>query len=182
METRRYDLFSQLLHWLIAVLVVATYVMALVREELPRGALRNDMLSYHMAIGVLVFALTLVRLGWRTVHLPPPPVSASALMNLAAKAGHLALYLSLIAIPLIGLFSAWAAGRNVSFIGLFSLPPLIAPSRGVVKILEEAHEISAHAMMAFAGLHAAAAIVHQFVLRDGTLMRMLPAGGGAHRG
>ena len=181
MEARRYDPISQALHWMIAVIILATYLIGLVREEMPRGALRNDMLSYHMALGVLVFALTFVRIGWRSVHPAPPPVSSSALMNVAAKGGHLALYLTMFAIPLIGLFSAWAAGRSVSFVGLFSLPALIAPSRGLVKILEEAHEISAHGMMALAGLHAAAAIVHQFVLRDGTLTRMLQSGDGGQR-
>ena len=73
---------------------------------------------------------------------------------------------------MIGLFSAWADGRNVTFAGLFAIPALIGPNKGLVKILEEAHEVSAHAMMALAGLRAAAAIVHQFVLRDGTLARL----------
>lgn len=178
MEARRYDPVSQALHWLIAAVILATYLIALVREEMPRGSLRTDMLSYHMALGFLVFGLTFLRLGWRSIHSAPPPLSSSAVMNAAAKGGHVALYVTMFAIPLIGLFSAWADGRTVTFFGLFSLPALIAPNRGLVKVLEEAHEISAHGMMILAGLHAAAAIVHQFVLRDGTLTRMLPSGKG----
>lgn len=176
MEHRRYDAVSQTLHWLIAALILATYAIGLVREEMPRGALRTDLLSLHMALGVLVFALTFVRLAWRSVHPAPEPVSSSALMNVAAKGGHIALYATMFAIPLIGLFSAWADGRTVSVFGLFTLPALIAPSRSLTKLLEEAHEVSAHGMMALAGLHAAAALVHQYVLRDGALARMLPFG------
>ena len=97
MKVARYEPVSQALHWLIAFLILATYLIGFIREEMPRGALRNDMLSYHMGLGVLVFALTFVRLGWRSVHPPPPPVSSSPLMILAAKAGHAALYVAMFA-------------------------------------------------------------------------------------
>jgi cytochrome b561 len=38
----------------------------------------------------------------------------------------------------------------------------------------EAHEFGAKALIALIGLHAAAALFHQFVLRDDVLQRMLP--------
>ena len=40
--------------------------------------------------------------------------------------------------------------------------------------LGEAHEILAYLLLVLVGLHAAAAVFHQAILRDGTLSRMLP--------
>jgi cytochrome b561 len=43
--------------------------------------------------------------------------------------------------------------------------------------MKEVHEILANALVMLAGLHAAAALIHHWVLRDRTLTRMLPGGG-----
>jgi cytochrome b561 len=40
--------------------------------------------------------------------------------------------------------------------------------------VKEIHELLAHGLLALAGLHAAAAVVHHLVFRDRTLVRMLP--------
>jgi cytochrome b561 len=40
--------------------------------------------------------------------------------------------------------------------------------------VKEIHEVTAHALIVLAALHAAAALVHHWVLRDRTLVRMLP--------
>jgi cytochrome b561 len=170
----RYDPVSQTLHWFVAIMVIAIYAIGIVREELPKGDFRSWLLTVHMSLGMLVMALTFARLGWRSFNPAPAPVPAPKMASLAAKAAHLALYVALLALPIIGLFAAWAKGRDLTFFALFPIPSPIGVDRGLAKTLENAHELAAHLMMLLVGVHAFAAIAHQYVLKDGTLQRMLP--------
>lgn len=173
MNENRYDSTTRALHWLIAVLVVATYAVGIVREELPKGDFRTLLLTLHMSVGISIVALTIVRIFNRLTHAALAPVLMPPMMQLASKAGHGVLYLALFAIPLIGLFAAWAKGRPLTFFGLFPVPSPIAVNRDFAKTLEGAHEVAAHIMMLLAFGHAVVAIYHQKVLKDGTLGRMM---------
>jgi cytochrome b561 len=170
-----YDPFSQVLHWVIAIAVVAAYVIGIVREDMPKNDLRAFLMSLHMSIGLLVITLSVVRMGWRGFVPAPTPVVSHSWLMLGAKLGHLALYAALIVIPVIGLFAAWSKGRNIGFFNLFPIPSPIPVNMDRVKQLEEIHGLVANGLLIIAGVHAAAAIMHQFILKDGTLMRMLPS-------
>jgi cytochrome b561 len=131
--------------------------------------------NLHVSLGVLVIGLTMLRLGWRTV-VPGPAPSGTPLVQFAAKAMHLALYALALAVPIGGLVMMAAKGRSLEVFGLFTVPPLMATDRALGKTLEEAHEVLAYVMLGLVGLHSAAAIVHQAILKDGALVRMLPFG------
>jgi cytochrome b561 len=174
MTRDHYDPITQTLHWLVAIAIVGTYALGLLMEDL-RGPAKALMLGNHMSLGVVVLGLTAVRLGWHAVAPKVDPLPASQpLVTWAARIGHLALYAAMVAVPLIGLATIFAKGRDVSLFGLFTLPSPMAANRALGKPLEEVHEIAAHLLVLLAGLHAAVAIVHQFWLRDGTLGRMVP--------
>ena len=176
MTQHRYDPFTQSLHWMTAFAVIAAYAIGIGREALPKGDLRSFLLGLHMSIGILVLGLTMVRIGWRNFVPAPVPLPSTKRVALAAKLVHLGLYAAMLAIPVLGLLAAWAKGRDVGFFGLLAFPSPIGQNKVLAKSLEGAHEVAAHAMMLLAGLHAAAAIAHQTILKDGTLARMLPAG------
>lgn len=173
MTRLRYDPITQSLHWIIAVAVIATYAIGLIREDLPKGDFRNWLLSFHMSLGLLIAGLTVVRLGWRGFN-PAPPALTGPAATLAARLGHLVLYLALFAIPLIGLAAAWSKGRTVGVFGLVVLPSPLPLDKPFAEQLEEFHGLAAHVLVILAGAHALVAIVHQFVFKDGTLGRMLP--------
>lgn len=163
------------LHWLTLLLIVAAYASAELREELARGSdLRAAMTSTHHVAGLMALALLLVRLPLRwwngsvPVHPPLPP-----LQRMAAGVGHLALYLFLLAMPLLGWLLLSAEGKPVDFAGL-TLPALIEANRNLAEQVEDLHEAGAMAGYYLIGLHAAAALFHHYVRRDNTLRRMLP--------
>lgn len=79
------------------------------------------------------------------------------------------LYLFLIALPLSGWYAASRLGVPVSFFGI-QLPAIAERVQGAPGLIADADTI----ILYLAGLHAALAIWHQFVLRDGTLERMSP--------
>lgn len=169
----RYDALTQFLHWFIAALVIGTYAIGLGREAIPKGDFRTFLLGLHMSLGLALIALMVVRIAWRISAPAVPPVAMPARMQLAAKLGHIGLYALLLAVPLVGLAAAWIKGRNVGFFGL-PLPSPFAVNVPTGKMLEGAHEVVANGLMALAGLHAAAAILHHHLLKDDTLRRMLP--------
>lgn len=175
MTYARYDPVSQAFHWVMLIAVVSAYALGLVREDMPKGDFRNGLLNLHMSIGLLVFGLTFLRLSWRAGHPAPPMLAQAPLMMLAAKGAHIALYAAMIVIPLVGLVGAWMEGRIVSFFWALTLPSPIALDKPFAEALEEVHSVAAHVLMVVAGLHALAAMAHHMILKDATLLRMLPA-------
>ncbi|MCC7426740.1 MAG: cytochrome b/b6 domain-containing protein [Alphaproteobacteria bacterium] len=85
---------------------------------------------------------------------------------------HLALIFLTVALPLSGLFDRWARGRAVTVFGGLPLPaPMPIPGG---RLWGEAHEVLANLLLAAVALHVVAALWHHLVLRDGSLMAMLP--------
>ena len=58
-------------------------------------------ITFHKQTGLTILALLIIRVVWRLFALYPRPVeSLSTMERHAAKLGHLALYLFMLAIPL----------------------------------------------------------------------------------
>lgn len=171
----RYDPLTQSIHWLSLIAIIIAFITGLVMEEMPRGPAKMQIVSLHASLGVLVVALTAIRLGWRAVH-PAPMVAGPPLLQYAGKAMHITLYVLTFAVPISGVLMMAAKGRSFEVFGLFTMPSLMGTDRAFGESLEGAHELLAYLMLVLVGLHATAAILHQAVLRDGTLSRMLPFG------
>jgi cytochrome b561 len=172
--TDRYGKLTIALHWFMFALLAAVYACIELRELFPRGSdPRNLLKTWHFMLGLSVFALVWVRLAARLAGgtppiTPPPP----ALLALAGKVVHVALYALMIAMPIGGWLILSAEGEPVPFWGL-TLPPLVGPNEELAELIEEIHETAGTVGYWLIGLHAAAALFHHYVLRDDTLRRML---------
>lgn len=173
----RYSPIVRSLHWMIALLILLSYGLGLIMEDVPRGAARDVVTMLHVSLGLLGVTLTITLALWRLVVPGPQPLAGSATMQRLVRFGHLALYAAMLAVPLLGLAMMWTKGREVGVFGLFILPSPIAPDRAWGSRIEGLHEFGAHSLLALAALHAAAALMHQFLLRDHGLERMLPRRG-----
>jgi cytochrome b561 len=173
MKTVRYSSVSIALHWLTAALIVAAFVLALVVDDLGQP-LKGTLVTVHKSLGLAVLALFVLRILWRLVQPPPPlPASTSPLVEKASGLGHLALYGLMAAVPVVGILFVFYRGRGLDF-GLFSIASPFAENRDTARSFRELHEFLAYALMALAGLHAAAALWHHYVWKDGLLDRMRP--------
>jgi superoxide oxidase len=163
------------LHWLMLLLIAAVYASIELREMYPRGsAIREGMKTLHFTLGIAIFLLVWLRVyarlkGPSPAILPPPP----RWQLTVAQATELAMYLLMIAMPLLGWLSLSAAGDPVSLFGL-PLPRLIGADERLAAQLEEVHETIGKIGYGLIGLHALAALVHHYIQRDNTLKRMLP--------
>lgn len=174
MVRTRYDRLTQSLHWATAALVILTYAIGLGREIMPKGDLRTMMMAQHISFGLAMLGVVAVRILWRLAAPPVAPAPMAPNAHLAARFAHMGLYILMLAAPVIGLAAAFIKGRTVGFFGLEIANPLTV-NVAIGKALEGAHEWAAHALLALAGLHAAAALGHQYLLRDGVMARMLPS-------
>jgi len=166
---RRYSLPLITLHWLTAVLILACWFVA---EGGPRA--RSNVPLLHITLGLSVLALVGARLIVRLAGKAPGPVAGTTpLLAAAAKTGHFLLYAFMIALPLSGWYTASRLAIPVSFFGI-GLPALAMPVLGPPGLIGELHEQGGTLILILAGLHAMAALWHQFIRRDGTLARMNP--------
>lgn len=173
----RYDTGLKLLHWLMAAAIIALFLVGLVMEDLPKGDLRGSVYGIHKGIGVVVFILVAARLAWRSVAgVPDLPASMPANERLAARLGHLALYALMALVPLSGVLMSQSGGHPVAVLG-FTLPTLVGKDEGIHELFEEAHGLLAWAMAAIVAGHVAAALRHEFLLKDDVMARMLPGRG-----
>jgi cytochrome b561 len=171
----RYGSVAQLLHWMIAILVVTAFVYGLggseARVYLPERDFERQL---HESLGMGVFVLTLVRLVWRSFANRPAETPMPAWMQRAGQAAHGALYLLLLAVPLTAVVGAWLRGHPVMLLGGIEIASLVATSHDLGTTVAEVHTWLGDAIVWLAGLHAAAGIYHHVVLKDGVLLSMLP--------
>jgi cytochrome b561 len=173
----RYGGIAIALHWLVAVAIFATFPLGLYMADLPLSPRKLELVSYHKWIGVTVLTLMCLRLAWRLIHRPPPlPSSVPAWQRRAAAIAHWTLYALLLAIPLSGWLFSSAAGVPTVYLGLWQLPDLVGKDKALADALKLAHKSLNFALLALVVVHVAAALKHQFVDRDGLLLRMRPWG------
>ncbi len=171
----RYGSLSIGIHWLMLLLFVAVYGTVELHELFEKGSdPRKLLMTWHFMLGILVFVLVWLRLAARLsgptpAILPEPP----GLQQLSSKLLHLALYVLMIGMPLIGWLMLSAAGKPIPFFGL-ELPTLIGENKGLAEQLEELHEIVGTTGYFLIGLHTVAALYHHYIKHDNTLTRMLP--------
>jgi cytochrome b561 len=190
-STERYNAVAVSLHWLIALLIIGLIVVAKISHSLDEDdPLRFNLIQWHKSFGIAVLALVLLRIVWRLSHKPPAlPQHMKVWERLAASTGHLGLYGLMLAMPLTGwaLVSASPLNLATELFGLIPWPHLPwlenSPDKEVWEYrFSMSHYWLGNGLMLLVAVHAAAALRHQFFLRDGVLSRMTIARGDQNGG
>ncbi len=179
--TPRYDTLSRAFHWVTAIAVAIAFVLGpegfgrLMRDGVDPAS-RSDIV-WHESLGILVFALTVLRLCWLVFRPSAPQVAMDGWMRVLSKLVHLALWALMLALPLTALLALGSEAHPLTLLGGIRVEqmPLIAHS-AIARLADwgEVHGLLGDAIMCLAGLHAVAAIYHHVVLKDGVLRSMLP--------
>lgn len=167
---------SQLLHWLIVLLILALAIVGLTMGELPKTPKYFWVYTLHKSLGITVLALVLLRIGWRVYAGAPKPVPGTPKwQERIATLTHWLLYALILAMPLSGWLYDSASGlRPFHLYGLFEMPKLSAPDEAISDVAHDTHELLFWVLVAVVALHAAAAFHHHIFRNDDTLVRMLP--------
>jgi cytochrome b561 len=171
----RWGHVSQLLHWLIVVLIIVQVILANIAEDLPLGMKKLAMYARHKSVGITILALAVIRLIWRWANPTPElPTTLKPYERTLAGLTHFGLYLLLFAMPLSGWMMTSARGFPASWFGFFQLPDLVPKNDALYQAMLQTHHILALVLYAIVFLHVAAALKHHFILKDDVLRRMLP--------
>ncbi len=175
----RYTATAKLLHWILALALIAAIGIGLYMVSLSFSPQRLKLYNWHKWLGVSILLLSLLRLGWRLANKPPAlPAAMQAKMpawqHKAHHGTHHALYALFFLVPLLGWAYSSAAGFPIVFLGLVPLPDWVPVSPALAETIKPLHQWSAYALAGLIVLHIAAALKHQLVDRDGLLLRMLP--------
>jgi superoxide oxidase len=176
-EWKTFDQTTIRLHWLTVLLIVFQFASAWLHETVDHEtALADAILTAHRTAGLLTWFVALTRLVWRHsfAWLPPFPESMPKLQQTMARANEYGLYLLLLTQPIAGLGGVLFHGQPFELL-VWRVPASLTPNPQIRSLFVEAHEFGAKALLVLIGLHAAAALFHHLVLRDGVLQRMLPA-------
>jgi len=146
------------LHWGIAALVLGNYLLSDGIEGAFDGMMEGAPLApgawqipLHVYIGLAVLALVLLRIVVRLLRPVALVATQRPLQDRAAGWGHLGLYALMLAVPVLGAVT-WF---------------------GKIDAVAEYHVLAVNALMLLALGHALVALFHQYVLKDGMLMRIV---------
>ncbi len=183
-STSRFDTLSLAFHWVTAVVVTIAFI--LVPEKFVRhkhqgiDPATRSVIVWHETLGITVLVLTLLRLLWVAMRPAAPQFAMARPMQMMSKLTHLALWTLLLALPVTALLALGSESHPLTLLGGVRIErmPMIADS-AIAKLADwgDVHKFLGDAIMWLAGLHAAAAIYHHVVLKDGILSSMLPRKG-----
>lgn len=169
----RYHPLLVTLHWVLAVLIIAALAVGFLwLAEMPNSDPEKiAILRLHMAGGMLILALTVVRFIVRMLTSRPPlATTGDPLLDRMAAITHYGFYLLILLMVGTGYATGILAGLpEIVFAG--SGAPL--PRTFAVFPTFVAHGIIAALLVGFIALHVLAAIYHQVVRRDRLFRRML---------
>jgi cytochrome b561 len=166
---------AKALHWVIAVVLLISMFYGWWMTRFSVREFRLDHYGLHGSIGYDLLLLMLLRLGWRTFDSTPlPPPGTAHWEVVAAKVGHVLLYLLTIVVCIAGWLLAGTMRRplDAPLLGFIDIPvpPL---GRSYHELFEDSHKIIAYTLLALIVVHVAAALRHHFIKRNDVLRRML---------
>lgn len=160
------------LHWTIAVLIAAMvgvgwYMMSI--EDEPGS---ERFFNLHKSVGIVVFALVLLRIVWRLTHKPAAlPPSVPGWEVTASLLAQRVLYACMFALPIIGFIGASYSEEGIRFFGQ-QLPRMVAADKDTAERFFGIHIVLAWTMVAIIVLHAAGGLKHLLLDKDGVFQRM----------
>lgn len=168
----RYGTVAIAIHWVTALAVFALLASGFRAAGMTDLGAKASLLRVHVVLGLSVLVLTVLRLAWWVLvdRKPVDPAGTPRWQALAAHAVH-------------GLFYVVIAGMAASGIGMIALSGagdvLFGGSTAALPdftlfLPRGPHGLGASVLVVLIIAHVAAALYHQFVLRDGLLARMRP--------
>jgi cytochrome b561 len=165
----RYQPVLVALHWLLALMIIGLLCLGFfVLADMPNTDPRKlDILVWHMAGGMFVLVLMILRVIIRLRSArPATATTGSPLLDRLSSIAHAGFYV----IVFLMIASGWFTGWLIS--GVFQHNGETLPGSFAVFPSFRAHAVLATLLAILIAGHIAAALYHQFVLKDGLFRRM----------
>jgi cytochrome b561 len=162
-------------HWATVLIVLALFATGWLHMRFHDHAIKAIVLQIHRSMGVTIWLVTVLRLVWRLTNaeLPPFPATSTEMHRALVKIIEYTLYALLLVQPATGLITTLLRGRQFA-IFWWQIPQLMPKNIALWDTFNSAHRVGAWALGLLVAGHAAAALIHHFVLRDDVLHCMAP--------
>lgn len=177
-EIQKYPASWRVLHWVMALMVLALLPIGLWMTERAEadiwGDLTDTLFNWHKAIGFSVLLLMILRIVMKVCWKGPPyPDEMPRPLQLAARSVHHLMYVFLVLTPLFGWAGVTAFPALVT-VGGYDLPamPFIPENSELAERLFAVHGTLAITLGVLVVGHIAAALRH-LLRRDGIFRRMV---------
>ncbi len=170
----RYGLVSRVLHWTMAILILALIPIGMFASMIPEDAwFRNQYYVVHKTIGVLVFFLLLARLAWnRNSKRPGLDAPLKPVERRWAHRVHILLYILLLAMPITGWVMTSYHGYPTFFFA-WEVDPFWGESDAYI-IWGTFHKyLLPYLLYIILGAHILGALKHQFIDRHSTALKRM---------
>jgi cytochrome b561 len=167
------------LHWLVAIVFILLTIIGIYMANAEVW----DLYPIHKSVGILLFAVILLRVIWRFKQGWPEAVSRyTKVEQTLSKAIHWILLLGTLAMPISGMLYSGLSGHGFDIFGWVLVDEIHDPNNpGQVlprheylsAVNEKIHEVLGYALSFAIVLHVIGACKHHFVDKDKTLLRML---------
>jgi len=169
-----YGSIAKILHWVIGFSIIGLIAVGFLMSSMDPAPEKFELYGIHKAVGVTVLMLIILRILWRfankTVQAAEgvPPI-----LQLAAKAGHLLLYIFMLTMPISGIMMSRFGSYDISVFNLFTIPAVTEKNTALASFFHSTHEYAAWGFVILITTHILAALYHHFVRKDTTLIRMV---------
>lgn len=160
----KYSPSSRILHWLMAILIIALLGLGIYMTTFLDKEATNKMELYglHKSLGVIALALIFVRIANRIKNPAPQlPKTIKKQEQTIAHIGHMVLYILMLVLPISGYLMSNSYGHPVKLFSI-ALPTLVSTNYDLGKIFSQTHYYGGYALLFLICLHILGALKHRF--------------------
>jgi len=169
-----YGLISRLMHWLIALSIIALISMGWYMARLSdEDVLYWRLLDLHELIGLQLLLLVPLKFVW--LYFSPNPSYSSGLASWErhiARVVHILFLMMMAVIPFSGFLFVASNGEPIELYGVITIPDIAQFSRSVRDTLSDIHYYLSYTCAGLIMLHVSAALKHHFMDVHSSLRRM----------
>jgi cytochrome b561 len=179
-STTHYGAMTRFLHWAVFLLFAYQYVVANIMTRMAQGKTvfwltQDDYYNWHKSIGLVLFALVVLRLAWRKLtSLPDWAPTLSPAERELSSWNETLLYTCMFLMPVSGYVFVMAGDYGVRLFGRFDLFNPIGKQEWLAATAQVVHVVTGYVIVIVVGSHVGLGLKHHLFERDGFLYRMLP--------
>ena len=172
---KKYNKGLIIIHWLIAVVVIAMLGGSFFLEDLP-NAIRPTAIMLHKSFGLTILFLMLIRLIWVIkAGKPALPPTVPRWEMFLARGVQVALYVFMVTMTLAGWLMSVLSNHTPLWFGLLRMPlPGVSFNPVWAEWFFQVHQTIAWILILLICLHIGGAIKHALIDKDDVLESMLP--------
>lgn len=164
---------SIIMHWLSAIAIFGLFGLGLYMVELTYyDDWYHGSTHWHESLGLLFFALLIIRLVWRQINPKPQPIADTKLQITMAKWAHRVLYLLMLLIPISGYLISTADGHAVALFDWLKVPSITGKVSNMETLSGQFHYWLSVVIIILSAGHVGASLKHHWFDKDETLKRM----------